>query len=141
MTQTTPEKPGADATAQRMRDELKELFNRTRGSREVLPHLAGVEHALKTQGLAGLDSLPARVVKRAATQLQSVMPEPASEGLAELRRRLSKSLAAHEAHEEARVAIVRPARPSGFLTDDRLQVSESSVSDFMRVVEAAERKF
>lgn len=137
MTKANPEKPGADAT-QGMRDALKELFGRTRGSREVLPHLAGVEHALKMQGLAAFDTLPQRVLKRAATQLQSVLPDPVSEGLADLRSRLSKALSAHE---EARVAIVRPARPSDFLTDEKLQVSESSVSDFMRVVEAAERKF
>ncbi len=138
MTKPIPEKQGADAAAQRMRDELKELFSRTRGAREVLPHLAGVEHALKTQGIAGLDGLPPRVLKRAATQLQSVLPDLVSEGLAELRTRLSKALSAHE---DARVAIVRPARPSEFLTDEKLQVSEASVSDFMRVVEAAERKF
>jgi hypothetical protein len=138
MNKPNPEEPGAEAAAQRMRDALKELFGRTRGSREVLPHLAGVEHALKTQGLAAFDTLPPRILKRAATQLQSVLPEPVTQGLADLRSRLSNALSAHE---EARVAIVRPARPSDFLTDEKLQVSESSVSDFMRVVEASERKF
>lgn len=126
-----------DDSLQRMRSELKELLGRSPGAREVLPHLAGVEHALKTQGVAAFDTLPPRVLKRAATQLENVLPEPPSEGIAELRSRLSRALSAHD---EARVAVMRPAQPSTFLVDEKLRVSEASVSDFMRVVEAAQRK-
>jgi hypothetical protein len=132
----TPADDAADAAVQRMRSELKELLGRCPGAREVLPHLAGVEHALKTQGLSAFDTLPPRILQRACAQLESVLAEPASAGLAELRSRIGVALMAHEEREQA---AARRAAPSSFLVDEKLQVSESSVSDFMRVLEATQR--
>jgi hypothetical protein len=129
-------RPNPDEAVLRMRNELKELLSRSPGAREVLPHLAGLDHALKAQGLAAFDALPPRVLKRALTQLQCVLPPSPGKGIAELRSRLAASLAKQE---PVNVAHRQPAQPS-FLTDDALQVSETSESDFMRVVEAAKRK-
>jgi hypothetical protein len=127
----------AASDAKHLRDELKALLNRCPGAREVLPHLAGVEQALKTQGLAAFDSLPPRVLQRAATQLESVLAEPVSAAIAELRSRLCVAL---KNHEKAELAASRRAAPSSFLVDEKLQVSEASVSDFMKVMEESKQR-
>ena len=137
-----PAQKGAAATpsvsdAKHLRDELKALLNRCPGAREVLPHLAVVEQALKTQGLAAFDSLPPRVLQRAATQLESVLAEPVSAAIAELRSRLGVAL---KNHEKAEQAAARRAAPSSFLVDEKLQVSEASVSDFMKVMEESKQR-
>ena len=130
-------RPNPDEAVLRMRSELKELLSRSPGAREVLPHLAGLDQALKTLGLAAFDALPPRVLKRALTQLQCVLPPSPGKGIAEFRSRLAASLAKQE---PVNVAHRQPAPPASFLTDDALQVSETSESDFMRVVEAAKSK-
>ena len=134
----------ADESLKRIRNELKELLNRSPGAREVLPHLAVLEHALKSHGVDALDGLPPRVLTRATTQLLGVLSEPLSEGMTELRAWLSRALLAREedaAAPPAPPAPVRPARRSSDVTVDNVDVTESSLSDFMRVVEAEERKF
>ena len=128
----------ADESLKRIRAELKELLNRSPGAREVLPHLAVLEHALRSHGVDALDGLPPRVLTRASTQLLGVLTEPLSEGMTELRAWLSRALSARE---EAPAKPVKPARRLTDVTVDHVDVSESSLSDFMRVVEAEERKF
>lgn len=135
-THKTPADAAAHASAQVIRQELKELFNRCPGSREVLPHLAGVEHAIKTHGLAAFEKLPQRVLQRASGQLESVVTEPVSAGIAELRSRIGVALKHFEKIEQA---ASRRAAPSSFLVDEKLQVSEGSHSDFMAAVEEAKR--
>lgn len=135
----------ADESLKRIRAELKELLNRTPGAREVLPHLAVLEHALKSHGVDALDGLPPRVLTRATSQLLGVLSEPLSEGMAELRAWLARALSARaEAPAPSPPAPpAPPAHPSRRSTDvtvDNVDVSESSLSDFMRVVEAEERK-
>lgn len=140
-TQATPNKtpvdPAAEASVRTMRQELKELFNRCPGSREVLPHLAGVEHAIKTQGLAAFETLPQRILQRASGQLESVVSEPVSAGIAELRSRIGVALKNFEKIEQA---ASRRAAPSSFLVDEKLQVSEGSHSDFMAALEESKRQ-
>lgn len=127
----------ADASTKAMRAELKDLFNRCPGSREVLPHLAGVEHAIKTQGLAAFENLPLRVLQRATAQLESVLTEPVSPAIAELRSRIGVALKNFEKLEQA---ASRRSAPSSFLVDEKLQVSEGSHTDFMAAVEEAKRR-
>lgn len=133
----TPVDPAAEASVKAMRLEIKALFSRCPGSREVLPHLAGVEHAIKMQGLAAFDTLPQRVLQRASGQLESVITEPVSAGIAELRSRIGVALKKFEKIEQA---ASRRAAPSSFLVDEKLQVSEGSHSDFMAAVEEAKRR-
>lgn len=153
----------ADETLLQMRGELKELLGRTQGAREVLAHLAGVERALKALGPAAFDTLPALVLKRAASQLESVLPQPCGPGITELRARLAKAVAALEQTQAALAqeaaaqvaaqvapppAARAPAAPGAapssrpaMYSDAALQVSEATVTEFNRVVEASERKF
>lgn len=128
----------ADDSLQRMRTELQQLLNLSPGAREVLSHLAGLERALKSLGIAAFDSLPSHVLKRAATQLESVLPQPMGQGISELRTRIAKAL---PAHEQVVVPDVKPNQPPPYFSDDKLQVSEATVTEFMRVLEASQRKF
>lgn len=133
----------------RMRGELKELLGRTQSAREVLAHLAGVERALKTLGAAAFESLPTLVLKRAASQLESVLPQPCGPGITELRARLAKVLAALEQTQAmaapATLMQAAPAAPPAqrpvLFSDHAMQVSEATVTEFNRVVEASERRF
>jgi hypothetical protein len=127
----------AEQVTSRMRDELTGLLDRCKGSRRSLPHLAGIEHALKTQGAGAFDGMPERVLARASQQLEAVLTEPVSAGLSDLRSRL---VVAQTAAEEGESATTKNAGPSSFLTDQKLLVSEGSVSDFMRAVAEAEGK-
>lgn len=153
----------ADDTLLQMRGELKELLGRTQGAREVLAHLAGVERALKALGPAAFETLPTLVLKRAASQLESVLPQPCGPGITDLRARLAKAVATlgqaqaamiQEAAAQAAAQVAGPpatranaapgaapaARPALY-SDAALQVSEATVTEFNRVVEASERKF
>ena len=121
----------AEQAVNRMRGELTDLLDRHKASRRSLPHLAGLEHALKTKGLAAFGGMTERVLARALQQLEGVLTEPVGAGLAELRSRI---VVAQTAVEQIEAAAAKNAGPSSFLTDEKLQVSEASVSDFMRVV-------
>jgi hypothetical protein len=134
-----PEKSSqADDTLQRMRTELQDLLSHSPGARGVLLHLASMERALKTMGAAAFDGLPSFVLKRATDQLESVLPEPMGQGIAELRARMVRALAAHE---HVPPPATTPAHQPIYFSDEKLEVSEATVTEFMRVVEASERKF
>jgi hypothetical protein len=133
--------PDDDALA-RMRTELKELLSQSPGAREVLLHLASLERTLKVLGLGAFESLPSHVLKRIATQLDGVLPQPITPGLAEIQARIAKALALHEKAPPAATAVAKTsAPPAPYFSDDKLQVSEATHTEFQRVLEAQERKF
>lgn len=127
----------AEQAVSRMRTELSNLLDRHAASRRSLRHLASLEHALNSKGLDAFGALPERVLARASEQLDAILTEPVGSGLAELRSRI---VVAQTAAEKVEAAAARSGGPSSFLTEDKLQVSEASVSDFMRVVEQSESK-
>ncbi len=136
-----PEKSSPDdELLQRMRGELRSLLNQTPSAREVLQHLAGLERTLKTLGLGAFEGLPSHVLKRTATQLDGVLPQPISPGIAEIRTRIAKALAAHERVQSAPAPAPKPVQQPVYFSDDKLQVSETTHTDFMRVFEAAQSK-
>ena len=139
-----------DDALQRIRTELHDLLGRSPSARDVLSHLAGVERALKTLGVAAFESLPSYILKRAMTQLESVLPEPVGPGIADLRARLARALAGHDAVQAPAVPpaagptvppVVPPAHQPASFSNDQLQVSEATVTEFDRVVEASQRRF
>jgi hypothetical protein len=133
----TRARASAEQAVDRMRHELTQLLDRHAASRRSLRHLAGLEHALATDGLVLFEAFPERILARASQQLEAVLAEPVGVGLAELRARI---LVALTAKEKIEAAAARNAGPSSFLTDDKLQVSEARVSDFMRAVEESDAK-
>ena len=73
----------------RMRRDLYQLLDQHPSSRQLVRHLATVEHTLGSKGLAGFEALPARVVAKALTDLDSLVRDWSPIGLAELRSRMA----------------------------------------------------
>ena len=122
---------------------LAALLNTVPSSRHVLQHLAVVEQALKQRGLGGLESLPDAVLSKARTQLISLPFEsqlqPHQEALAQLLAQLVELLHFSVDLPEATRAQGAPAQTdqflSSFLTDDKIEVSEATHTDFQRMLD------
>ena len=112
-----------------MATDLRDLFDRCSRSRAVLPHLATLEHELNQRGMPVFEELPLRVLQRAAAQLEGLAQEPVLEGIALLQARLDVSIVARE--ENAQAQQRKPIAPPSFLMDEKMQVSEASMTDFM----------
>jgi hypothetical protein len=121
-----------DESLDRMCAELKSLLDQHVASRRSLPHLAGLERALKTRGVAAFTKMSERVLRHALHQLEGLPTARAGTGLADLRARL---LVAATAAERIEAVAARSAGPTSFLAEHKLEVSEASLTDFMRVVE------
>jgi len=120
----------AEESLNRMRTELANLLDQHKASRRSLPHLAGLERALKTRGVAALGEMTERVLTRSLHQLEGLLTARTGTGLADLHARIVVAVMAVERIE---AAAARNAGPTSFLADHKLQVSEASVTDFMRV--------
>jgi hypothetical protein len=126
----TQARTAAEESLDLMRAELTGLLDKHKASRRTLPHLAGLERALKTRGAAAFGKLSERVLSQALHQLEALMTTRGGTGLADLRARLVVAVTAIERVEAAKA---RDAGPTSFLADHKLQVSEGSITDFMRI--------
>ena len=72
-----------------MKRDLRELLGQHPSSRQLMRHLATVERTLRTEGLAGFEALPVRVVATALTELERLVWDWSPTGLAELRSRMA----------------------------------------------------
>jgi hypothetical protein len=117
-----------------MRDELTVLLGRHAGTRQLMRHLAFIERALQLTGPEALAGLPPEVLQKGLQQLESLVPNWSSPGLAALRTQLGESLAAQQAATE-RKAPANNGKLSDFNEPQRVQVSEGTPSAF----EALER--
>lgn len=72
-----------------MKRDLFTLLGQHPSSRKLLRHLAAVERALRTDGLTGLDALPARVIAKALEEMEKLVWDWSPTGLAELRSRMA----------------------------------------------------
>ncbi|MGY4827927.1 hypothetical protein ACVNIS_05025 [Sphaerotilaceae bacterium SBD11-9] len=115
--------------AARLKAALKVVLDRHASSRTVLVPLWVLEKALGKHGLNALDELPPEVLKRALSQLETVVSDWSQGSLAALRARLTDALIKHgRAHDRRRSSA---SRLSDFQDSDRLQIEEGSVSTFM----------
>jgi hypothetical protein len=73
----------------RMRHDLFRLMEQHPGSRQLMRHLDLVEKTLRRDGFAGVEALPMRVIAKALMQLEGLVWDWTSEGLAELRSRMA----------------------------------------------------
>jgi hypothetical protein len=109
--------------------DLRQLLDRHADTRHVVPHLSYVEQLIGRAGLRGIGRLPLPVLHKALTQLESLMHDEPAAGLAELRRRMAGVIAVRLGATPG----VQPAPStamSDFHTEDRLEVSEVSHSQF-----------
>jgi hypothetical protein len=81
-----------DPHVERMRHDLKHLLGQVRGSRYVLRHLATLEYGLKKKGEAIFDDMHLPALEKAAAQLESLIEQPVSAGVASLRARVRTSV-------------------------------------------------
>ena len=109
--------------------DLRELLDRHADTRHVVPHLSYVEQLLGRSGLRGIGRLPLPVLHKALTQLESLIHDEPAAGLAELRRRMAGVIAVRLGGTP-RAAPTSTNVMSDFHTEDRLEVSEASHSQF-----------
>ena len=103
-------------------------------ARKVFRHLAMVEATLRKKGPRGLKPLPPKVLATALQQLETLVDDWSGPGLTALRRQLSVgALAPTQPHAAAAHSEVHP---SDFNSHSRLQVSDVSVSEFLRAAGA-----
>lgn len=117
--------------ARRMHDELAELLTRHHRTRHFMRYLAYTERTLKLGGPETLAYMPLEVMRKTLEQLQELVADWSSPGLAELRMQLEVLIADKE---EASRSPATDA-PSDFGTPRKPQVEDATVSQFL----AAER--
>ena len=107
-----------------MAKSLKELLDRVRGAREVLPHLAALERGLIERGTSAIQRIPPHWLPKICTQLSS-LPLPEQDAvLQDLVDRLMATLKENQ----------RPGAISGDFDPERtVVIREISHSDFMAV--------
>jgi hypothetical protein len=115
---------------QRMVAALARVLDGHPRSRKVFRHLAVVENTLRKHGVQALKPLPPSVLGTALSQLESLVDDWSGPGLNALRRVLSVEALATT---QPNVAVPHSdVHPSDFNAASRLQVSDVSVSEFMR---------
>jgi hypothetical protein len=117
------------ADSARMLSALKGLLDRHAASRSVLVHLSLVEQALEHRGVQALEDVPADVLGRALTQLETLVSDWSEASVAALRAQLKAAMA-----KPGRVDVPRRgpgAKKSTDFDNSRLMVNEASVSTFM----------
>ena len=115
------------------RVELAALLDRHADTRQVVPHLGHVEQMLAKSGLRAIGRMPLPVLHKALTQLERLMHDEPGAGLADLRRRMAEVISLRlGGTPSAPVAAGATSANlmSDFHTDDRMEVSEASHSQF-----------
>ena len=113
-----------------MAAELGALLDSVPKSRQVLQHLAVVEKVLKLHGLNGLVDIPEAALRKAHAQLASLPVQAQHTALSRLQSLLGLQV---EPPDRAAEHLHQNAFISSFLTEEKLQVSEGSLSDFVRL--------
>ena len=109
-----------------MTRDLDALLSQHPSSRRLVRHLAVVEHTLRTKGLKGFDALPARVIAKALTDLDSLVRDWSPAGLAELRSRMAVIVKARPPSDE-------PVSTMMDLMSDTAEIAEVSHADISEV--------
>ena len=120
--------PLASDAPSRMHGALRQLLAQHADARNLMRHLAFVERALRLSGPPALDGVPVEVLKKALVQLESLVTNWSSPGLAEMRSRLAMLVLAHDAEHKQ----FRPTNSnlSDFDTPERIEVSDATSADF-----------
>ena len=130
-------KTAADSTATApeaqvwlMHLDLQAHLDRCSNSRAALPHLAALEQGLQRRGMRVFEELPLPLLRRAAGQLEGLAQDPVLEGFTLLQAHLDVAIVGRE---ESIPVQCKPNALSSFFVDHKLQVTEASMSAFMRV--------
>ena len=125
---TTKADPAAAAERdlRRAQAELAELLDRHSATRSVMPHLGILEKSLRRSGWRAIGKMPQPALQAAFDQLQKLVHNEASAGLAELRARMAAAVVSHAAAARRLGADSDLTLP----TAHRPEVSEASHSLF-----------
>ena len=105
-----------------MAKSLKELLDRVRGAREVLPHLAALERGLLERGADAIQRIPPHWLPKICSQLSSLPLPEQDPPLQDLLDRLMDTLRENQ----------RPSSMNGDFDPERtVVIREISHSDFM----------
>ncbi len=130
-TPATPHATGAHDAAQDggpMQAGLSDLLERHQRTRQFMRYLAYTERALKLGGPGALAHMPLEVLSKTREQLEELVSDWSSPGLAQLRMQLEVLIAEQEENRET-------STPANSDFDKKPQVEEATVSQFL----AAER--
>jgi hypothetical protein len=97
-----------------LHDELRQLLGRHADARQLMRHLAFVERAVRLGGSDAIDGLPPEVLKKSLSQLENLVSDWSTPGLAELRLRLAMAVDAKERTSTPDHVEVSEATPSVF---------------------------
>ncbi len=115
---------------QRLRQALRGVLDADARSRRVFTALARVELMLHQGGVEAVKQMPAPILAEALSQLEGLVADWSVPGLGALQRLLQLQVLA--ADESAPTQPATDVHPSDFHAASRLQVSDASVSDFMK---------
>jgi hypothetical protein len=118
----------------RMLGALKKVLDAHPRSRKVFRHLALVERTLRKYQPEALKALPPKVTTTALAQLETLIDDWSVPGLTALRRLLAAPAVEGLDSTQPNIAAAASSglHPSDFHAASRLQVSDASVSEFMR---------
>lgn len=111
-----------------MQAGLSDLLERHQRTRQFMRYLAYTERALKLGGPGALAHMPLEVLSKTREQLEELVSDWSSPGLAQLRMQLEVLIAEQEENRET-------STPANSDFDKKPQVEEATVSQFL----AAER--
>jgi hypothetical protein len=126
--------PAAPDGQDPMHAELHQLLAQHGATRKLMRHLAYLERTLRLAGPDALPSLPLDVLKKSLAQLEDLVADWSSPGLAQLRLQITMVVADKE--DESREFHPSVDMLSDFTASRRMQVSEASASDFEAAAQA-----
>lgn len=132
-----PPPPGGtpDARSQAMAKSLGAILDRVSGARDALPLMAALERSLLRLGIGAVESASTTSLTRIASQLATLPVADDDAPMQDLQSRLLAVIGARAHANGSPQGFL-----SSFLTERKLAVSESSLSDFMRATEDPKRR-
>jgi len=123
-----PAQAAPSGPASGMQAALRALMSRHADTRLLMRHLAFVERALQLSGAEALAGLPPEVLQKGLVQLESLVRDWSSAGLAELRVRMADALELQHGRGESFAPT--NSKISDFHVPQRVQVSDATPSAF-----------
>ena len=120
-------KPALSEIDEKMYRALKAVLKERPEAREVLKHLFAFGSALRQRGSKALHEVPLELLRRAHSQLEGLVYDWSSEGLATLRSKMAVAIIERDRTESSGYG---PAFASEFNVPGKLEVQEVSVSVF-----------
>ncbi len=114
----------------RMRRDLYELMQQHPGSRQLMRHLDLVERTLRRKGYGAVEALSVRIIATALGQLEKLVWDWSTPGLAELRSRLAVMVKSRQLEAEQDAASTAAQELDAATQHGVIDVTEVDHSEF-----------